>query len=319
LTGIPTGRLAAVTRAIAFLTAATLAMAGCSAGTKRESLSPQTLQPSQMVAVEGPAPVGRFYVKAGADDLAADLYELTFSPPRFQRLTTGARVTTVGGCATRIVVAAAQREVGYLDTLQEFRDGKLVPVDKLGPEHASDPDLSPECRMLFQETKGTAPNTVGQIKRYDPVTGTVTDIASGPSVVGASWGPSGQILVLRREPTGPKLDIIRADGTKQEIDPKVPDIGNTPWGKTGWIAMAVFTTKDHPPTSTLFMKPTTGQRSTLDGWLPLSWSPTGEQLLVRDATRGTTLAVVDASDLTKTRNIAVSVVGTVWDAVWLPA
>ena len=316
---IPAGKLAAVTRAIAFITAAALAMSGCSVGTKREGSSSETVRPSQMVAVEGPAPVGRLYVKAGADDLAADLYELTFSPPRFQRLTTGARVSTVGGCATKIVVAAAQREVGYLDTLQEFRDGKLVPLDKLGPEHASDPDLSPDCRMLFQETKGAAPNAVGSIKRYDPVAGTVADVASGPTVVGASWGPDGQILVLRRDPTGPQLEIIRADGTKQELDPRVPDIGNTPWGKTGWIALAVFTTKDHPPTATLFMNPTTGQRSTLENWLPLAWSPSGEHLLLRDATRGTTLAVVDASDLTKARNIATSEIGTVWDAVWLPA
>jgi hypothetical protein len=60
------------------------------------------------------------------------------------------------------------------------------------------------------------------------------------------------------------------------------------------------------------------QRSTLDGWLPLAWSPTGDKLLVRDATKGTTLAVVTTSDLTKTRNVGVSEVGTVWDAVWLP-
>lgn len=94
--------------------------------------------------------------------------------------------------------------------------------------------------------------------------------------------------------------------------------GTPPWGKSGWVAMDVFTTQHQPPTATLFMNPTTGQRSTLDGWLPLAWSPTGDQLLVRDAAKGTTLAVVDASNLTTTRNVGVSEVGTVWDAVWLP-
>src|SRR5207248_8117499 len=206
--------------------------------------------------------------------------------------TTDARVSTVGACPTEVVVAAAQREVGYVDTLQELRGGRLVPVEKLGPVHAFDPDLSPDCRLLFHETKGSGPSIMGQVKRFDPATGAVTEVTSGTTVTGAAWGPDGQVLVLRREPTGPKLDVIRPNGTKQELDPKVTDVGNTPWGKSGWIAMAVFTTPRQPPTSTLFMNPTTGQRSTLDGWLPLAWSPTGDQLLVRDAAKGTTLAVV---------------------------
>ena len=302
---------------VALVTAAALTLTGCSTSPKRETSPPQTVRPSDLAAVEGPAPVGRFYAKVGADSLASDLYQVTF-PSQFQRLTTGARVSTVGGCATRIVVAAAQKEFGYLDTLQELRDGKLVPLEKPGPEHAFDPDLTPDCQLLFDKTTGSEPKTVGEVKHFDPATGAVTDVASGPTVAGAAWGPNGQVLVLRREPTGPKLDVIRPDGTKQELDPKVPDIGNTPWGKSGWIAMAVFTTQRQPPTATLFMNPTTGQRSTLDGWLPLAWSPTGNDLLVRDAAKGTTVAVVNTSELTKTRNVGASDAGTVWDAVWLP-
>jgi hypothetical protein len=303
---------------VILLTAAALTLVGCSPSSKRESSSPSTVRPSELVAVEGPAPVGRFFAKVGADSLAADLYQVTF-PSQFQRLTTDARVSTVGGCATKIVVAAAQKEYGYLDTLQEVRDGKLVPVDKLGAEHAFDPDLNADCQLLFDQTRGSRPNTVSEVKRFDPVTGAVRDVTSGPTVVGAGWGPDGQILVLRREPTGPKLDVIRPNGTKQELDPQVPDVGNTPWGKSGWIAMAVFTAQGRPPTATLFMNPTSGRRSTLDGWVPLAWSPAGDEVLVRDAAKGTTLAVVSASDLTKTRNVGVSEAGTVWDAVWLPA
>jgi hypothetical protein len=314
-----TGRVAAVPRrSVVLLAAAAITMAGCNSSPKRESSPAQTVRPSELVAVEGPAPAGRFYVKAGADDLASDLYEVTL-PSQFKRLTTGARISTVGGCATKIVVAAAQKEVGYLDTLQELKNGQLVPVEKLGPRHAFDPDLSPDCRLLFHETKGSGPTTTGEIRRFDPATGVTADVVSGPTVTGAAWGPDGQVLVLRREQSGPKLDIIGTGGTKQEIDPKVPDVGNTPWGKSGWIAMAVFTTQGQPPTATLFVNPTTGQRSTLDGWRPLAWSPSGDQLLVREATKGTTLAVVDATALTKTRNVGVSDAGTVWDAVWLPA
>lgn len=303
---------------IVLLAAAAVTMAGCSSSPKRESSPPQTVRPSELVAVEGPAPAGRFYVKAGANSLASDLYEVTL-PSMFKRLTTDARVTTVGGCEAKIVVAAAQKQFGYLDTLQEFRDGRLVPLDKPGPEHASGPDLTSDCRLLFFETKGSEPNTTGEIMRFDPSTAATTAVTSGPTVKGAAWGPDGQVLVLRREPSGPKLDIIGTGGTKQEIDPKVPDIGNTPWGKSGWIAMAVFTTPGQPPTATLFVNPATGKRSTLDGWLPLAWSPAGDQLLVRDVAKGTTLAVVEATDLTKTRNVGVSEAGTVWDAIWLPA
>lgn len=307
-----------MTRAFVLLTAAALTLVGCSGSPKREASPPQTVRPSELVAVEGPSPVGRFYVKAGADDLNADLYEVAF-PSQFKRLTTGARVSTVGGCPTQVVVAAAQREVGYLDTLQELRDGKLVPVDKLGPEHAFDPDLTPDCRLLFHKTKGTEPNITGEVERFEPTTGATTVVTSGPTVRGAAWGPAGEVLVHRQEPSGPKLDVIRSNGTRQELDPKVAGIGNTPWGKSGWIAMAVFTTPTQPPTATLFLNPTTGQRATLDGWLPLAWSPSGDQLLVRDTAKGTTLAVVDSSDMTKTRNVGVSDAGTVWDAVWLPA
>jgi hypothetical protein len=310
--------VAAVTRrSVVLLTAVALTLAGCSGSPKRESSPPKTVRPSDLVAVEGPTPVGRFYAKAGVESLASDLYEVSL-PSTFKRLTTDARVTTVGGCTTKIVVAAAQREYGYLDTLQELQNGKLVPVDKLGAEHAFGPDLTPDCQVLFHKTRGSGSNTVDEIKRFDPATGAVADVAAGPTIAGAAWGPDGQVLVLRREPTGPKLDIIRPNGTKQELDPKVPDIGNTPWGKSGWIALAVFTTPRQPPTATLFMNPTTGQRSTLDGWLPLAWSPTGDQLLVRDAAKGTTLAVIGVTDLTKTRNVGVSDAGTVWDAVWLP-
>ena len=305
-------------KAIVLLTAAAITVAGCSSP-QRET-NTQTVRPSEMVAIEGPAPTGRIYAKAGADDLNSDLYELTF-PSQFQRLTTDARVSTVGGCTSKIVVAAAQREFGYLDTLQELRDGKLVRLENLGPaaQHAFDPDLNPDCALLFHKTEGAAPNTVGDVKRFDPASGAVTDVTSGATVAGAAWGPDKQVLVLRRETSGPKLDVIRPNGTKQELDPKVPDVGNTPWGKGGWIAMAVFTAPPQPPTATLFMNPSTGARAILDGWLPLAWSPAGDELLVRDAAKGTTLAVVTTTDLTKTRNVGVSQVGTVWDAVWLPA
>jgi hypothetical protein len=301
------------------LTVVALPISGCSASPSREEAKPKVVRPGDMVAVQGPAPTGRFFIKAGAESLDSDLYEVTFAPVGYERITTDARVTTVGGCAERVVVAAAQKKVGYVDTLQELRDGVLEPVDKLGLEIGSDPDLFGDCRILFSKTTGNEPNTTGEIKLFDAVTGATSTVTSGPTVEGASWGPHGEVLVLRREPTGPKLDVIRPDGSRTDLDPKVPDVGNTPWGKGGWIAMAVFNQAGQPPTATLFLNPSTGQRSSLEGWLPLDWSPVGDQLLVRDTKKGTTLAVVETADLTKARAVGVSEAGTVWDAVWLPA
>ncbi len=312
------GSVAAVRRALLLLTTAAICLSGCNANTSQETPEAKVVRPGELVAVEGPAPVGRFFVKAGADSLASDLYRMFFSPPAYERLTTDERVTTVGGCADKIVVAAAQKKVGYVDTLQELRDGKLGPVESVGLINGSGPDLSPDCRLLYLQTKEQGGGLIQEIHLFDPATGNDSVVTSGATVYGASWGPGGEMLVLRREPTGPKLDVIRPAGDRAELDPQVPDVGNTQWGKAGWIAIDVFTQPQQPPTATLFLNPATGARSTLDGWLPLAWSPDGGQLLVRDAAKGTTLAVVDASDLTKTRNVGVSEVGPVWDAVWLP-
>ena len=111
---------------------------------------------------------------------------------------------------------------------------------------------------------------------------------------------------------------MKPDGTQTTIKPEQPDVGNLQWGRGGWIATGISESQ-RPPTGTLFVNPTTGARSALNDWLPLSWSPDGRQLLVADAKNGTTLAVVELPDLTKTRNVGVSEVGTVWDAAWLPS
>jgi hypothetical protein len=311
------GGVAGVRRALALLATATLVLAGCAAAPKQEKATPTQVTPNSLVAVTGPAPVGRFYVKAGARDLDSDLYEVTFSPPDFRRLTTDSRVTTVGGCASTIVVAAAQRDVGYADRLQEFRDGKLVPLDALGLEAGSDPHVSDDCRILYIRLAKAEPALVNEVKLWDPVKRTATAVIAGETIFGASWGPAGEIVVLKRETNGPRLLILRKNGAQAEIDPQTPDVGNVQWGKSGWLAMDIAQ-PHQPPTGTLFLNPATGARSVLDGWLPLTWSPDGQQLLVSDSRQGTTLAVVELPDLSRTRAVGVSTVGTVWDAVWLP-
>ena len=303
-------------RTLATAAAVALTVSGCTATPSREQGS-KTVRPSELVAVEGPAPEGRFYVKAGENSLDADLYEFGFLPPRQERLTTAGRISTVDGCARKVVVSAAQKEVGLTDHLQELQDGKLGPVERLGTERGSDPHLSQDCRILYVRAAEAGAELVTEVVRFDPGTGTSATVAAGSTVASASWGPNGEILLLKREPTGPVLVVIKPDGSQTTITPEQPDVGNPLWGSSGWIATDIAQPRQ-PPTGTLFINPATGQRSHLDGWLPLAWSPDGRQLLVAEATKGTTLAVVELPDLARTRNVGVSEVGTVWDAVWLP-
>jgi len=124
-------RVAAVLRTFAAAAAVTLALSGCSSRPSQEQ-GTKLVRPSDLLAVEGPAPIGKFYVKAGANSLDADLYEIHFSPPRQERITTEARVSTLDGCAGKVVVSAAQKDVGLTDHLQELQGNRLVPVEKLG-------------------------------------------------------------------------------------------------------------------------------------------------------------------------------------------
>lgn len=304
-------------RTLATTAVVTLLLGGCTAKVSRETGS-KVVRGRDLVAVEGPVPVGRFYVKAGANDLDADLFEFRFAPPGQDRITTKARVTTLDGCKDKVVVSAAQREVGLTDHIQELQGGTLAPVDKLGVQPGSDPHVSADCRILYIRLAEADPELINEIVLFDPAKGSTTSILKGNTVAGASWGPNGEILVLKREATGPVLLIMKADGSQATIKPDQPDVGNLQWGRGGWIATGM-SEPQRPPTGTFFVNPTSGARSVLDGWLPLTWSPDGQQLLVSEAKNGTTLAVVELPDLTKTRNVGVSEVGTVWDVAWLPA
>jgi Gluconolactonase len=311
-----TGRVTAVLRTLVTAAAVTLVLAGCSPKTSRED-STRVVRPSELVAVEGPAPTGRFYVKAGDNGLAADLYEFRFSPRGFDKITTEGRVSTLDGCSEKVILSAAQKEVGLTDHLQELKGNKLVPVDQLGLQPGSDPHVSADCRILYLRVAEADPELVNEIMLFNPGTGTTTSVVKGSTVGSASWGPDGEIIILMREATGPVLVVREPDGSQTQINPEQPDIGNVQWGRGGWIAMGVAEPRQ-APTGTLFVNPATRERTQLDGWLPLAWSPDGKQLLVTDSKKGTTLAVVELPDLTKTRNVGVSEAGTVWDAVWLP-
>ncbi|MGH9266988.1 MAG: hypothetical protein ACRD0D_02305 [Acidimicrobiales bacterium] len=293
-------------------------LSSCQAETK-------TAEPKVVRVTPTPQPPppgsGRFYVEAGANDLAADLYEMRFSPLDFQRLTKDARVTTISGCDRAIIVAAAQKEVGYADRLQAFRDGRLQPIDGLGRPPASDPHVAPDCRILYYEQTGTSDALVGEIRLWDPVEGSTTTLESGdPDILaGATWGPAGAIAVLRRQPGGAKVTVVRPNGSRTDIDPKMPNAGNTQWGATGWLALGQLPIGGGEMTGTVFVNPATGERQSQPGWAPLVWSPDGTKFLVSKADDRTRLGVVEVADLKSVREVGTSTVGPIWDAVWLAA
>lgn len=298
--------------------------AACQAETKTAAPEPVKVTPTPEPLPPGP---GRFYVTVGATDLAADLYEMRFSPLEFRRLTTDSRVTTIGGCDRAIIVAAAQKEVGYADRLQEFRDGTLQPIPGLGRPPASTPDVAPDCRILYYEQAEANGVLVGEIRLWDPAKGTTTTLEQGdPELLGgATWGAGGAIAVVRRGPAGVKVTVIRPDGSRHEVDPKMADAGNTRWGAAGWLAIGELPLRDPTSTdfvhstATVFVNPATGDRQSLPGWVPLVWSPDGTKFLVAKADDRTKLGVAEVSDLTAVREVGSSTVGPIWDAVWLPA
>ena len=291
-------------------------VAGCQADTKTAAPEPVKVAPTPEPPPPGP---GRFYVVAGANSLNADLYEMRFSPLDFQRLTKDSRVTTIGGCDQELIVSAAQKEVGYADRLQAFRDGTLQPIPGLGRPPASDPDVAPDCRILYYEQAEANGALVGEVRLWDPAKGTTTTRERGDPdrLAGATWGPSGAVAVLRRGPEGAKVTVIRPDGSKQEVDPKMADAGNTQWGMSGWLAIGEYPAGGEDPTGTAFVNPATGGRQSLPGWVPLVWSPDGKRFLIAKADDRTRLGVVEVTDLTGVRDVGSSTAGPIWDAVWL--
>lgn len=310
-------RVWAVRRLVAPALALLVAVAaGCRADTK--TAAPETVEVTPAPELAPPGP-GRFYVKAGASSLNADLYEMRFSPLEFQRLTTDSRVTTIGGCEQRLIVSAAQKEVGYADRLQEFRDGTLKPIPGLGRPPASDPDVAPDCRILYYEQAEANGVVVGEVRLWDPARAATATLEQGDPdrLAGATWGPGGAVAVLRREPGGVKVTVIRPDGSKHEVDPKMADAGNTQWGRSDWLAIGEYPVGGENPTGTVFVNPATVGRQSLPGWVPLVWSPDGTRFLVAKADDRTRLGVVEVADLTAVRDVGSSTAGPIWDAVWL--
>ncbi|HLF40906.1 MAG TPA: hypothetical protein VI854_05450, partial [Acidimicrobiia bacterium] len=109
-------------RRTVLMVAAVSVVAGCSGSgdeaTPRPAAEVDAAPETVSVSVTGERLEGRFLAVLGGETSNDNrLYELTFDPPEARLSTEARRVSSVGACAERVVVAAGQPEVGYSDQL----------------------------------------------------------------------------------------------------------------------------------------------------------------------------------------------------------
>jgi hypothetical protein len=311
---------------------AAVVLAGCNARTTGETKEAVPLEVSSgtatLTAEPGNKPEGRFYAIIGGETSNDNrLYELRFTPPTLTLLTETRRVSSVGACRDRVVVAAGQAEVGFSDHLQELRQATLGPIDTFGVQPGFTPELDRRCRMAYTWVDRDTEPLIDELRLWDPATNTATTLhrnqpGDGP-LVSPDWGPQGEVAIVRRGPEHagqlpagtPKgrpaaIIIARSDGSSSEV-PLTGNPGVLAWGKN-WIAVM------EDSEGTIFVNLTGSDRAILKGWYPLTWSPDGDQLLVHDAATRQSLGLVDTTDLGTVKPVG-RVSGPVWDADWIPA
>lgn len=311
---------------------AVMVLGGCQASVTNESpdelADKVRLAPPTFKTGPGPKPEGRFYAVVGGETSNDNrLYELRFSPPSLRLLTEATRVSAVGACNDRVVVAAGQAAVGFSDHLQELRLEDLVPLEGLEPFAGQSPAVAPDCRVAYTWVDRSTEPPVEELRTWDPARKSGTTLYRGEPgdgpLVSPDWGPNGEVAVVRRDPEqagqlpegtapgrAPAIVVVRPDGSTSEID-----AGSDPsvfvWGRR-WMAVM-----EEGQEATIFIDPATGERSVLQGWRPLAWSPEGDRLLVRDAATRTLLGLVDAVDPSSVRKLG-EASRPVLDADWLP-
>lgn len=315
-------------RPIGAAVCAVLVLSGCNASTSRETpeaVPPEVSSgPATFTAEPGDKPKGRLYAIIGGENSNDNrLYEMRFEPPSLELLTETRRVSSVGACPDKVVVAAGQPEVGYSDHLQQLHDGSLGPIDSFGVAPGFAPELDAECRMAYTWVDRETDPLIDELRVWDPETrASKTLYRSQPGdapLVTPDWGPQGQVAVVRRRPeeavasgtpTGRPAAIIlvRSDGSVSEV-PLNGNPGVLAWGEQ-WLAVM------DDPQGTVFVDAAGTRRTVLTGWYPLTWSPAGDQLLVHDAVTRRTLGVVDSSDLATVKPVG-RVSGPVWDMDWI--
>ncbi|HVW33531.1 MAG TPA: hypothetical protein VHL53_13415, partial [Acidimicrobiia bacterium] len=268
-------------------------LSACSGHAKQETLTVTSY-------ASGPNPQGRFFATAGPSDNEADLYYLLVgNGVSLYALTDSHRTFGVDGCDKSLTVNVAGADVDFQDALRHFDAGTLSPIDGLGDGKGALASVARDCRMVFVRLDRTTNPPTDHLMLFDPATRAQRELYAPGSqkVLGvAGWSPDGRVAVFEgtapsdNHPTVPTaIVIIRPDGSTTNLAPPVSSLGTLQWGAK-WLAIS-----DEQNHKTLFVDPDSGERTELDGWTPLAWSPDGSELIVADAAERKTLALVEST------------------------
>lgn len=300
--------------AVGLLGFALLGLSGCSKAKDDEVVAQRP----------DPALRGRFFASAGEGEAARDLYEVQFNPLRLYRRSESGRVFTLGGCATDLVATIADKSVGFRDELRSYDGEQFTTIEGLTDPAGALPAVAADCRLLFNRLDRTNDPPTSRIMVFDPEAKTSSELRAAAfadnKLLGVpTWGPSGQVAVF--EGTVAKdnvpavatgIVVISADGSERTIESPVRDLGVMAWGPSPWMAIA------NADLGTVFLNPETGERAELAGWLPLTWSPDGQRLLVADAKERKTIGLVELPNFQAVRTLGATSEAAIFDVVWLP-
>lgn len=242
-------------------------------------------QPPATTTIAGNAPaLDSFDVYAIGNDegnvLFADIYGITLNPLGAQRLTVDKRISSVSAAGDSVVVAAGDEQIDKLALVAE--GGALVPIPGLGRPNAFTPQVMADGTIRFRD-QGPGEEAQNRYVSYDPATGRSKVLYESKKGFGdgVRATPFGLFTSMARPDDGDaSVVLVARDGSKRRFA-VAPRLGTAESGKS-LLAIDVFGSGEAgaPPTDTVLLDPKTGEKTTVEGWAPLAWSPDGEKLLV---------------------------------------
>jgi hypothetical protein len=248
---------------------------------------------SNKAVLRGPVLSGRVYLILGdaADTTnidTYDLYKLDFGDGSLVRLTKDQRIVMVAASQTAVVVSGSPGGLTRLYLLDD--DGQLAEIPGLGNPRGSSPGLWGENLSYIEPfpdgREGVRAVRVYDLGRLDPPT---SRYETGRQLRWAKPGPGNAMVVAEQvsdAPLASRFLLIDPDGSHTELGIDVQD-DQVVWGANECVAMS-----DRIALSTLRDARSWARKPLPVAWVPLAWSPAGDQLLL---SRGGSLGVLTDS------------------------
>jgi hypothetical protein len=273
-----------------------LVIAGCTEGKAKRA----QCVPSAPGAGDG------IYVMAGAEASSADLYTLRL-PLTFHRLTTDARISSLGANSDMVVVSSARLDV---DRLESWNGCELVPVSGLGSPHAYTPALSRERKLAYIELGDSSGALSFTLKTWDIDAQRAVEILSSKSpLANPCWGDGNVLRVLENPGNQPNILTVDTAG-RVSREPAGVDDGLVMRCSRDVVAISPSRTRAR----TLLIDLPTGRRRVIAGWSALAWSPDGTRLLM--TTVEGRLGILNWPGTNPPEDLGLSPIGPLWDAAW---